>query len=347
MFLKISRALGCSPANAQEISVTHRFVNELRAGDRIENDAFLIRSKDLRTTTQGGLYIHAVLVDRSGQMVARAWQATEEMYRDMPEGGVLRFKGRVESYKGNLQFIIDGIMPAEAGSFDLGDFLPKAEGDAEARWARVTEILSGVKHPHLKALLAEFLADEELMSGFRTAPAAAVLHHAYIGGLMEHTLALLELALKVVPLYERLNLDLVLTGLFLHDIGKAKELTYETAIGYSDQGQLVGHIALATMWIEKYADAAAERSGKPFPKDLRWALQHIILSHHGQYEFGSPKLPAIPEAIAIHYLDNLDAKLNMFYSAIDNSRDATSHWTEYVRPIETKVFKVDYMKSGD
>ncbi len=326
--------------------MSHRFINELRAGDRVENDTFLIRSKDLRTTTQGGLYIHAVLVDRSGQMVARAWQATEEMYHDMPEGGVLRFKGRVESYKGNLQFIIDGIMPAEPDSFDIGDFLPKAEGDAEARWARVSEILSGVTHPHLRALLDEFLADDDLISGFRRAPAAAALHHAYIGGLMEHTLSLLELALRVVPLYKRLNLDLVLTGLFLHDIGKAKELSYETAIGYSDQGQLVGHIALATMMIEKHADAIAQRKGKPFPQALRWALQHIILSHHGKYEFGSPKLPAIPEAIAIHYLDNLDAKLNMFYSAIDNHRDPASHWTEYVRPIETKVYKVDYMKDS-
>lgn len=327
--------------------MSHRFVNELRAGDRVENDTFLIRSKDLRTTTQGGLYIHAVLVDRSGQIVARAWQATEEMYHNMPEGGVLRFKGRVESYKGNLQFIIDGIMPAEADSFDIGDFLPKAEGDAEARWARVSEILSGVTHPHLRALLDEFLADDDLMNGFRRAPAAAALHHAYIGGLMEHTLSLLELALRVVPLYERLNLDLVLTGLFLHDIGKAKELSYETAIGYTDQGQLVGHIALATMMIEKHADAIAQRTGKPFPQALRWSLQHIILSHHGKYEFGSPKLPAIPEAIAIHYLDNLDAKLNMFYSAIDNNRDPASHWTEYVRPIETKVYKVDYMKNVD
>lgn len=332
---------------ALETPVTHRFVNELRAGDRIENDVFLIRSKDLRTTTQGGLYIHAVLVDRTGQMVARAWQASEDMYANMPEGGVMRFKGRVESYKGNLQFIIDGTLPAEPDSFDLGDFLPKAEGDADARWARVQEILGGIKHPHLKALVVEFLGDEDLMKGFRAAPAAAVLHHAYLGGLLEHTLGLLEIALRVVPLYPRLNLDLVLTGLFLHDMGKAKELTFDTAIGYSDQGQLVGHIALATIWIDKHADAVARRTGKPFPNNLRWALQHIILSHHGQYQFGSPKLPAIPEAIAIHYLDNLDAKLNMFYGAIDGNRDAASHWTEFVRPLETKVFKADYINDAD
>jgi len=330
-----------------EVLVAHRLISELRAGERIEDEVFLIRSKDLRTTSQGSLYIHAILVDKSGQMVARAWQATEEMFHKMPEGGFVRFKGRAENYKGNLQFIIDGIMPAEPGSFDIGDFLPKAQGDSEARWKRVTEILGGLSHPDLKALAEEFLADEDLMSGFRRAPAAAVMHHAYIGGLLEHTLQLMEIAQKVIPLYPRLDLDLILVGLFLHDIGKARELTYETAIGYSDEGQLVGHIAIATMLIEQKAAAVATRTGKPYPDRLRWGLQHIVLSHHGQYQFGSPKLPAIPEAMAIHYLDNLDAKLNMFFAAVDDDRDPHSHWTEYVRPIETKVFKPRVTQEGD
>lgn len=323
--------------------MTHRLISELRAGERIEDEVFLIRAKDLRTTTQGNLYIHAVLVDRSGQMVARAWQATEEMFHSMPEGGFLRFKGRVENYKGNLQFIVDGISPAEAGTFDIGDFLPKAPGDSDARFQRLREILSGLTDVNLAALAEAFLADEALMSGFRRAPAAAALHHAYIGGLLEHTQSLLEVALKVIPLYPRLNLDLILVGLFLHDIGKAKELTYETAIGYSDQGQLIGHIALATMMIEDKVRDAAAKTGKPFPDRLRWALQHIVLSHHGQYAFGSPKLPALPEAMAIHYLDNLDAKLNMFFTAVDDDRDPHARWTEYVRAIETKVFKLDPM----
>lgn len=323
--------------------MTHRLITDLRAGERIEDEVFLIRAKDLRTTTQGNLYIHAVLVDRSGQMVARAWQATEEMFHMMPEGGFLRFKGRVENYKGNLQFIIDGITAAEPGTFDIGDFLPKAPGDGEARWSRVTEVLSDVSDENLAALVKAFLADERLMSGFRRAPAAAALHHAYIGGLLEHTLSLLEIALKVIPLFPRLNLDLVVVGLFLHDIGKARELRYETAIGYSDEGQLVGHIALATMMIEEKAKLASETTGRPFPDRLKWALQHIVLSHHGQYVFGSPKLPALPEAMAIHYLDNLDAKLNMFFTAIDGDRDPQAHWTEYVRAIETKVYKPDPM----
>ena len=323
--------------------MARRFIAELKPGERIDEEVFLIRSKDLRTTTQGGLYIHAVLVDRTGHLVARMWQATEEMYADMPEGGFLRLKGRAENYKGNLQFIIDAMRPAEAGTFDIADFLPTTKHDIDEMFKRLTTILGGIKHADLSALVNEFLGDEALMARFRKAPAAAVMHHAYIGGLLEHTLSLLELAGVVIPRYPKLSLDLVLAGLFLHDIGKSAELSYETSIGYTDQGQLIGHIVQATIWIEQKAEQIAARTGKPFPERLLWMVQHIILSHHGRYEFGSPKLPAIPEAIAIHHLDNLDAKVNQFLAEIENDRDPASHWTNYNRALETKVFKPDVM----
>ncbi len=323
--------------------MTRRFISELKPGERIEDEVFLIRSKDLRTTNQGGLYIHAVLVDRTGQLVARAWQATEEMFLGMPEGGFMRFKGRTENYKGNMQFIIDAVRPAEPGSFEFADFLPVTKHDINKMWKRVVEIVGGIKHADLAALMHEFISDEELMSRFRKAPAAATLHHAYIGGLLEHTLSLLETALVVIPRYPKLSLDLVLAGLFLHDIGKSVELSYETAIGYTDDGQLLGHIMQAVAWVEKKADAAAKRTGRPFPDRLRWVLQHIILSHHGKYEFGSPKLPAVPEAVAVHHLDNLDAKVSMFLAEIENDRDPASHWTNFNKALETKVFKPDIM----
>ncbi len=323
--------------------MARRFITDLRAGERIDDEVFLIRSKDLRTTTQGGLYIHAVLVDRTGQLVARAWQATEEMFHGMPEGGFMRFKGRTENYKGNMQFIIDAVRPAESGSFDFADFLPVTKNDINKMWMRLLQIVRGIKHPDLAALIHEFVIDEELMTRFRKAPAAATLHHAYIGGLLEHTLSLLEIALVVIPNYPKLSLDLVLTGLFLHDIGKSTELSYETAIGYTDDGQLLGHIVQAVIWLEKKIDAAAKRTGRPFPERLRWVLEHIILSHHGKYEFGSPKLPAVPEAVAIHHLDNLDAKVHMFLAEIENDRDPVSHWTNFNKALETKVYKPDVM----
>ncbi len=323
--------------------MARRFVTDMRAGERIEDQIFLIRSKDLRTTTQGSLYIHAILVDRTGHLVARQWQATEEMFQQMPEGGFMHFKGRAENYKGNLQFVIDAMRPAEPGSYELADFLPATKHDVDQMWKRLVEILDGIKHPDLAALMKEFFADDELMGWFRRAPAAAAMHHAYIGGLLEHTLNLLEAALLVVPLYPKLSLDLVLAGLFLHDIGKAKELTHEANIGYSDEGQLVGHIALAVVWIDEKARAVAARTGKAFPEDLRAVLQHIVLSHHGRYEFGSPKLPAVPEAVVIHYLDNLDAKVNMFFAEIEKDLDPVGRWTSYNRALETKVYKPDVM----
>ncbi len=319
----------------------HRFIADLGPGQRIEDDIFLIRSKDLRTTTQGGLYIHTVLVDRTGQVPARLWQATEQLFEDMPEGGFMHFKGRTENYKGNLQFIIEAMRRAETGTFDLADYVPVTSGDQDKMWVRLLEILKGIKHPELSALVNEFLADTDLMTKFRRAPAASAKHHAYLGGLLEHTLSLLEVALRVIPLYPKLSLDLVLTGLFLHDIGKSTELSFETSIGYTDEGQLIGHLVQATVWVAEKSKNLAAKTGKPFPEQLLWVVQHIILSHHGQYEYGSPKLPAIPEAVAIHYLDNLDAKVNMFLAEIEADRDPADRWTNYNSALATKIYKVD------
>lgn len=323
--------------------MAHRFISEIRPGDRLEDEVYLIKSKDLRSTTNGGLYIHAVLADKTGQLVARQWQATEAGFAAMPEGGFMHFKGRAENYKGAMQFIIDAVRPAAAGSYALVDYLPTTTKDVEGMWRRLLEILRTIKHPDLVALIAEFVKDEKLMAGFKKAPAAANLHHAYIGGLLEHTLQLLEVAVRVLPLYPRLSSDLVLAGLFLHDVGKSEELTYETTIGYSNHGQLLGHITLATLWVEQKAQAAAEKLGRPLDPQVKWAIQHIILSHHGQYEFGSPKLPAIPEAAAIHHLDNLDAKVTMFLAEIDNDRDPVSAWTNFNKALDTRVYKVDVM----
>ena len=323
--------------------MARRFVNELKAGDRVDDEVYLIRSKDLRTTTNGGLYIHAVLMDRTGQLVARMWQASEEIFLTMCEGGFMRFKGRAENYKGNLQFVIDACRPAEPGTFEFADFLPTTKNDIDKMWRRTAEILALIKDPHLSAVIREFLADEQLMHQFRRAPAASAMHHAYVGGLLEHTLAVLENALLVIPRYPKLSLDLVLAGVFLHDIGKAAELCYDPVIGYTDDGQLLGHITQAVLWIEKKADAVAARTGKPIPERVRWLLQHIVLSHHGRYEFGSPKLPAIPEAVAVHYLDNLDAKVTMFLAEIETDRDPNSRWTNFNKALETKVYKPDVM----
>lgn len=320
-----------------------RFVKELAAGDTLEDQVFLIASKDLRTTNNGSLYIHCVLQDRTGQLLGRLWQATKPIFEQMPEGGFMRFKGRVEDYKGAPQFIIDAMRPAEPDCVDIGEFLPRTREDQAAMFERVKVILRQVRNPHLLALLKQFICDTELMARFCKAPAAVQMHHAFVGGLLEHTRNVLELAQLVIPRYPEVSLDLVLAGIFLHDLGKTAELTYDTCFQYTSQGQLIGHIVQAVIWIEEKAKAAAAETGQPFPAEIKTALEHLILAHHGQYEFGSPKLPAMPEAIAIHHLDNLDAKLEMFTSKIRNDPDEAGEWTDYVRGLDTRIYKKDVM----
>ncbi|MCP4589116.1 MAG: HD domain-containing protein [bacterium] len=321
--------------------MARRYISELQPGEHLDDQVFLIASKDLRTTTQGNLYIHAVLVDRTGQVPARLWQATEDIFSNLPEGGFARFKGRAENYKGTLQFIIEAIRPVEEHDLDLSEFLPQTDQDIDQMWARCTEILETIQQPDLRRLVDAFLKDPELMRRFRTAPAAITLHHSYLGGLLEHTLNLLEMALLVIPRYPELSVDLVLAGILLHDIGKTAELTYRTSFAYTDEGHLLGHLMLATLWVDQKCATIEEETGQPFPEQLKWVLQHIILSHHGKYEFGSPKLPALPEAIAIHHLDNLDAKVKMYLTEIEKDRDPQSSWSKFNRVLETKVYKLD------
>ena len=322
---------------------TRRFVNQLTAGELVEDQIFLIGSKDLRTTSNGSLYIHCVLCDRTGQMLGRIWQASEAMYKQMPEGGFLRFKGRVENYKGALQFIVDAMRPVDPTGINLADFMPQTKENVDEMFDRVKAILRTIKDPHLLRLVKAFITDEELMARFRKAPAAAQLHHAFIGGLLEHTRNVLELALATMPRYPQVSLDLVLAGVLLHDMGKTAELTFETNFTYTNEGQLVGHITQAAIWIDQKVRAIEAETGQPFPADIRTALLHIVLAHHGTHEFGSPKLPATLEAIAIHHLDNLDAKLNLYLNKIASDPDEASDWTAYQNSLGTKIFKKDVM----
>lgn len=326
--------------------MARRFIADLQAGERVEEQVFLIASKDLRTTTSGGLYIHAVLVDRTGQIPARMWQASEAIYATMPTGGFMLIKGRAESYKGSMQFIIEALRAVDQPKeIDLADFLPRTEGDIEEMWRRTQEILGEIQNEYVSELIGQFLADEELVRRFKIAPAALQMHHAYLGGLLEHTLNVLEMALLVVPRYPKVSLDLVLAGVFLHDIAKIAELKYDTSFAFTDGGQLVGHIVQGAIWIELKTATAAKKMGKPFPAEIKWVLQHIVLAHHGRYEFGSPKLPAIPEVMAVHHLDNIDAKLNMMQREIDTDPDPKNRWTQYSRALETRLYKPDVLKT--
>jgi 3'-5' exoribonuclease len=207
---------------------------------------------------------------------------------------------------------------------------------------KLAEIVGSVQNRHVAAILQAYLEDEKLMGDFSRAPAAMSFHHAYIGGLLEHTLNAMEVADAVVGFYPGLNRDLVLAGVFLHDIAKTWELCYETAFGYTDGGQLVGHIVKSAMWVEEKARSAEQTLNERIPRSLIDVLQHIILAHHGEYEYGSPRTPATPEAIAVHMIENLDAKLMMSLTATRGDGSvAEGNWTEYVKAFGGKLFRPD------
>ena len=315
-----------------------RFIIDITAGEALDQ-VFLVRDKDLRTTRSGDLYVMCTLCDKTGQLPARMWQATETIYNSIPPGGFLQVKGRCEDYRGALQIIIEACRPWSAEKVNLGDYLAVTEFDIEEMWSELLDILRAVRNKPLRLLIKKFAEDREFVAAFKRSPAAMQMHHPFIGGLLEHTLNIMRAAKVLLPLYPQVNADLVLAGAFLHDAGKTAELTSGTAITYTDRGVLVGHITIAAIWLEEKARQVADETGEPVPRKLVNLLQHIILSHHGAYEYGSPKLPAIPESFFIHYLDNLDAKMFMTFKAIASDPDPETTFTSYLRQLETRIYK--------
>jgi len=323
-----------------------RFITELKPNETLDQ-VFLVRDKDLRTASNGSFYIMCTLVDRTGQLNTRMWRANEAIYKAIPVDGFLRARGRTENYRGNLQFIIEALQPVAQENVELAEFLPATVHDIEQMWSELLEILRAVKNPYLRMLIKKFVEDHEFVAAFKRSPAAVEMHQAYIGGLLEHTLHVARAAVDVLKLYSQLNTDLLLTGVFLHDAGKTAELTRELGFHYTDRGQLVGHITLAAVWVQQKADLIAAETGEPFPAKTIDLLQHVILSHHGIHEYGSPKLPAIPEAMALHYLDNLDAKMNMFERLITTDADPENNFTNYYRALEVRIYKHSNALDGD
>jgi 3'-5' exoribonuclease len=316
-----------------------RFVNQLRAGESIDQ-VFQVREKDLRTTKTGDLYITCVLVDRTGPVNARMWQASQAIFNSIPKDGFLHVKGRCEDYRGTLQLVIEACRPIPPDKVTLADFVPVTELDVEAMWSELLEILRPIQDEWLRALIKKFVEDRELVAAFKKTPASMQLHQPFLGGLLEHTLAVARSAKALLPLYPTLNKDLVLAGVFLHDIGKTAELSSGTSMQYTDRGQLIGHIVIAVIWLDEKAKALAAERGESFPVKTLNLLEHILLSHHGSLEFGSPRLPAIPEAFFLHHLDNLDAKIWMTTHQIATDPDTSSSFTPYNRQLETRLYKL-------
>ena len=306
-------------------------------GDLLD-DVFLIANKQLGTTQTGKNFLKALISDRSAQLNARMWNVTRQRFDAMPDGGFVRIKGRIEKYQENLQVIVDEMLTADEGTFELADLMPTTSKDVPAMMAKVIELCESIQNRHLCALVQVYLDDEKLMADFARAPAAMSMHHAYIGGLLEHTLNAMEVADAVAAFYPGLNRDLLVAGIFLHDIAKTWELRYVTAFGYTDGGQLVGHIVKSAMWLEHKAKLAEEALNEKIPQPLIDVLQHIIISHHGVPEFGAVKTPATPEAIAVHMIENMDAKLMM---ALTARAEGGGAFTDYQKAFGGRLYRPD------
>jgi 3'-5' exoribonuclease len=318
--------------------MTRQFVQQMGDGDAVE-EVYLITDKQLRANRNGNLYLQMELRDRTGSISARLWNAGEHLFRSFEAGDFLLVKGKVQLFQGALQMILSHIDRAESEKVNLADFLPHTEHDVSKLLERLRAILLRLGNPHLRALIECFLMDEAFVRDLCQAPAGVRNHHAYLGGLLEHVVTLLDAADRLLPLYAELNRDLLLTGVFLHDIGKVRELSFGKAFGYTDEGQLIGHLVIGVEMLNEKAARVPDLTGEPFPRELLLRLKHMIVSHHGSHEYGSPKLPMTPEAIALHYLDNFDAKVHSFTRDIREDPNPTSAWTPFNASLQRRLFK--------
>ena len=314
------------------------FIEQLTTPGQIVEQVFLVAVKDLRTTKKGGLFISAKLRDRTGELPGIMWDATQALFAAIPQGGYALVKGRVGEFGGALQVVIEAMRPARESEVDLNDFLPVGPGDPEKQFARLKEVMGSVRRPALQAFLAAVWADEALVAALKRGPAAEKLHHAYLGGLLEHILGVAETAALISKQYPQLDRDFLLVGVLWHDIGKTRELAYQQALGYTDAGKLVGHIVQGVLMMEEKIRAVRE-SGTEFPEELANVLRHLVLAHHGEYEFGSPKLPMTAEAFALHHIDNLDAKLHAFFRDVAADADPVRRWTGFNKMFGGALYK--------
>jgi 3'-5' exoribonuclease len=319
-------------------TTTRRYVCQLGHNEQV-SQVFLASEKQLRPNRNGNLYLQLQLSDRSGAISARLWNASENDYRAFENGDYVKIDGNTQLFQGNMQLIANSIRRARADEVEESDFLVLRSDEIDRMARRLTEILRMIATPELRNLAECFLMDNEFMAKFTTAPAGMKNHHAYKGGLVEHVVGLMELVLSVAPRYPRLDADKLLVGAFLHDAAKVDELSYEREIAYTDEGQLLGHMVLAMTMIDDKVREAERLSGEPFPKCLITEIKHMVISHHGEYEFGSPKLPMTLEAVALHHLDNLDAKMASFTQLMVDCPNVESSWTQYHTNLGRKLFK--------
>jgi len=320
--------------------MSRRFVSQLGHQEAIDQ-IFLVSEKQLRPNRNGNLYLQIELSDRSGTIGARMWNASEADYRSFENGDYVRVEGTTQLFQGSIQLIATGVRRAQKTDVNPDDFMILGSKEIDQLVLRMSAFLRKLRDPYLLNLAECFLVDEEFMRKFSRAPAGIKNHHAHLGGLIEHVVNLMELISRIAPLYPSINPDVLMMGAFLHDVGKIDELTYERDFAYTDEGQLIGHVVMAISILERKLKEAERLSGETVPEETVLRLKHMIVSHHGQYEYGSPKLPMTLEAVALHHLDNLDAKIHSFDQLMRDDPNVDSGWTNFHHGLGRKLFKGD------
>jgi 3'-5' exoribonuclease len=295
-----------------------------RQENKVITSCFVVVGKQIKPKKTGEPYLALTLGDRSGQLEAKMWDNVEEVLDAFEQDDFLKIKGLINKYKNRFQLTVHKLRKLGDSEIDFADYLPKTTKDIDALWQSLTSFISSFQNPYLKSLVKAFMADPEIAAAYRNAPAAKTLHHAYIGGLLDHVVSLFRSCDLMCQNYPQINRDLLLTGAFLHDIGKIYELTYNRSFSYTTKGQLLGHMIIE---LEMLQAKLALQPG--FPDELKTMIEHLIISHHGQYDFGSPKLPMFPEALMLHYLDDLDSKMEAMRAQFEREAGIDSPWTSY------------------
>ena len=292
--------------------------------NKIITSSFVVISKQVKPKKSGEPYLALTLGDRTGQIEAKMWDNVEDAMGAFEQEDFLKIKGLLNKYKNRFQITIHKLRRLSEAEVDYSDYLPKTTKDIGELWRTLASFVGTFQNPHLKALVEAFMADPEIAEAYRNAPAAKSLHHAYIGGLLDHVVSLFRSCDLMCRNYPQVNRDLLLTGAFLHDIGKIHELTYSRSFSYTTKGQLLGHMIIELEMLQ------AKLAQMPdFPEELKTLVEHLIISHHGHYEFGSPKLPMFPEALMLHYLDDLDSKMESMRAHFERESGTEGAWAGY------------------
>jgi 3'-5' exoribonuclease len=302
--------------------------------NQVFTTTFLVHVKDVRQKKSGEPYLSLLLGDRTGEVDAKMWDNVVEVVDTFERDDFVKVKGLLQIFQNRLQMTVHKMARVLDADIDFADFFPASTRDPQEMFAELRALAESVRNPHLHALLRAFLDDEPLARMYRTAPAAKNVHHAYLGGLIEHVLSVCRLCHLTASHYGNVDPDLLLTGAILHDIGKVAELTYERSFGYSSEGQLLGHIVIGLRLLHEKL-----RQIPDFPPKLQVLVEHLIVSHHGELEYGSPKVPLFPEAMLLHHLDNLDSKMECMRALAEKDRHIDGCWTGYSPSLERAILK--------